>query len=76
MQTTYSVLAYGFSFDSDTIHDGNWTGSATDEELAKLIDSDLLVNMAFNTSLDTCYYQVQYADGLEGYMDRFEYYMY
>lgn len=38
------------------IHDGTWSGTATDEELAKLIDGKNMIDMQDSSS--TCYFQL------------------
>ena len=83
IRTTYSVINFGIAFDSETIHDGTWTGSAPAEQIAKLIDGDPLDDFVSDdpdpldnsVEADDCYFQIQYGEDVLGYMDRFEFYI-
>ena len=46
---TFEIVTEGI------LHDGTWTGTASDEELAKLIDGKNMVDMNDSTSSD-CYF--------------------
>ena len=52
--TAYSADAYQI-VTAGTIHDGTWTGTASDEELAKLINGKNMVDMNDSTAED-CYF--------------------
>ncbi len=47
--STYEIVTQG------KIHDGTWTGTASDEELAKLIDGKNMIDMIDETASD-CYF--------------------
>ena len=52
IRTTYSVVKFSIPFDQEVIHDGTWTGTASTDELAKLIDGDPLVDFVSNDPID------------------------
>ena len=49
--TNFEIVVQGM------LHDGTWTGTATDAELAKLIDTRNMIDMNDETSSD-CYFQI------------------
>ena len=54
LASTYSATNYEI-VKSGRVHDGTWTGTASDAELAKLIDRDNVVDMEDSTGSD-CYF--------------------
>ena len=56
------------------IHDGTWTGTASDEELAKLIDQKNMIDMIDETSTD-CYFQIQYKENHVGVLDEVKFFV-
>ena len=47
---TYEIIVEGM------IHDGTWTGTASDTELAKLLDNKNMIDMQDDSS--ACYFQI------------------
>ena len=54
VSTAYSAAEYDI-VQVGVLHDGVWTGTATDEELAKLIDNKNMIDMTDSTS-SSCYF--------------------
>ena len=54
ISTAYSASEYDIVTVGE-LHDGTWTGTASDDELAKLIDNKNMVDMTDDTSTD-CYF--------------------
>ena len=67
VSTTYSASNYDI-VTKGLLHDGTWTGTASDAELAKLIDNNNIVDMTDSTAAD-CYAQVQYKPNHVGVLD-------
>lgn len=55
------------------LHDGTWTGTASDEELAKLIDGKNMIDMSDSSS--NCYFQIQYKENHVGVLDEVKFFM-
>ena len=56
VSTTYSAAEYDI-VKTGVLHEGIWTGTASDEELAKLIDNKNMIDMVDSTS-SNCYFQI------------------
>ena len=56
------------------IHDGTWTGTASDAELAKLTDGKNMVDMEDDTATD-CYFQIQYKENHVGVLDEVKFFV-
>ena len=56
------------------ITDGIWTGTASDRELAKLIDGKNKVDMV-DTTKTGCYFQIKYRDNYLGVLDQVNFYI-
>ena len=56
------------------LHDGTWTGTASDAELAKLIDTKNMIDMNDDTTSD-CYFQIQYKDNHVGVLDEVKFFV-
>ena len=65
---TFEIVTEGI------LHDGTWTGTASDEELAKLIDGKNMVDMNDSTSSD-CYFQIQYKENHVGVLDEVKFFI-
>jgi hypothetical protein len=56
------------------LHDGTWTGTTSDSELAKLIDGKNMVDMSDSTS-SNCYFQIQYKENHVGVLDEVKFFI-
>ena len=66
--TEFEIVTQGI------LHDGTWTGTASDEELAKLIDTKNMIDMIDATSSE-CYFQVQYKENHVGVLDEVKFFI-
>ena len=73
VSTAYSASEYSI-VQSGTLHDGTWTGTASDEELAKLIDEVNMIDMTDSTATD-CYFQIQYKPDHVGVLDEVKFFI-
>ena len=64
--TAYSASEYDVMVPG-SLHSGTWTGTASDDELAKLVDGINTVDM--EDSNTDCYFQVQYKENHVGVLD-------
>lgn len=72
VSTSYSASNYEI-VKVGVLHDGTWTGTATSEELARLIDNKNMVDMT-DTS-DNCYFQIQYKPEHVGVLDEVKFFV-
>lgn len=56
------------------LHEGIWTGTASDTELAKLIDNKNMIDMQDSTS-SNCYFQIQYKENHVGVLDEVKFFV-
>ena len=59
---------------SGILHDGTWTGTASDEELARLIDGVNMIDMSDSTK-SNCYFQIQYKENHVGVLDEVKFFI-
>ena len=56
------------------LHDGTWTSTASDAELAKVIDGKNMIDMIDSTSSD-CFIQIQYKENHVGVLDEVKFFI-
>lgn len=70
--TAYSAAQFEV-VSAGLLHDGTWTGTASDTELAKLIDGKNMIDM--QDSNTECYFQVQYKENHVGVLDEVKFFI-
>ena len=65
--STFEIVTEGM------VHDGTWSGTATDAELAKLIDGRNMIDM--EDSSNGCYFQVQYKENYVAVLDEVKFFV-
>ena len=55
VSTAYSATEYDI-VQVGVLHDGVWTGTATDSELTKLIDNKNMIDITDDSSTTSCYF--------------------
>ena len=73
VSTAYSAANFEI-VKKGTLHDGTWTGTASAEELAKLIDTNNMNAVADSTASD-CYFQIQYKENHVGVLDEVKFFV-
>ena len=73
VSTAYSADTFEIVTEG-VLHDGTWTGTASDEELAKLIDGKNMIDMSDSTSTG-CYFQIQYKENHVGVLDEVKFFI-
>ena len=73
VSTAFSASEYDI-VQSGILHDGTWTGTATEEELAKLIDGVNMIDMSDSTN-SNCYFQIQYKENHVGVLDEVKFFV-
>ena len=58
---------------SGMLHDGVWSGTASQSELAKLTDDKNMIDMEDSSS--NCYFQIQYKDDHVGVLDEVKFFI-
>ena len=72
VSTAYSAAEYDIVV-SGLLHDGTWTGTASDIELARLIDGKNMVDMVDSST--TCHFQIQYKENHVGVLDEVKFFV-
>lgn len=73
VSTAYSASTFEIVKEGK-LHDGTWTGTASDEQLAGLIDGLNMIDMEDGTSTD-CYFQIQYKENHVGVLDEVKFFV-
>lgn len=55
------------------LHDGTWSGTASEAELAKLIDNKNMIDMVDSSS--SCHFQIQYKENHVGVLDEVKFFV-
>ena len=66
--STFEIVTEGI------LHAGTWTGTASDTELAKLIDGKNMIDMTDSTS-SNCYFQIEYKENHVGVLDEAKFFI-
>jgi hypothetical protein len=66
--TEYEIVTVG------VLHDGTWSGTASDAELARLLDDKLMIDMVDDTS-SNCYFQIKYKENHVGVLDEVKFFI-
>ena len=72
--TAYSAASFEVVISGVISDDGTWTGSASDSELAKLIDNKNMVDMVDDTNAD-CYFQIQFKEAHVGVLEEVKFFI-
>lgn len=73
LASAYSASNYEV-VSEDVLHSGTWTGTASDEELAKLVNGKNIIDVIDSTSSD-CYFQIQYKENHVGVLDEVKFFI-
>ena len=73
LATSYSASQYEV-VNEGTLIEGTWSGTASKTELAKLIDSENMVDLK-DTTTSNCYFQIKYKDSYVGVLNEVKFFI-